>query len=72
MTFNFGLVSFALIRHFDMFVYIPTQGCSVGNFGTNCSRICSPNCKPETCRHTDGACTCASGWTGIDCTTGTF
>lgn len=34
--------------------------------------MCSPNCISDTCRPTDGLCTCAEGWTGHNCTTGTF
>lgn len=45
--------------------------CKEGYFGTNCSRVCSPNCKLDTCRHTDGSCTsCTAGWRGYNCTTG--
>lgn len=29
-----------------------------------------PDCKPDTCRHTDGECSCSAGWTGYNCTTG--
>lgn len=47
--------------------------CKEGYFGTHCSRVCSPHCKPGKCRHTDGSCTlCAEGWTGYNCTTGNF
>lgn len=28
------------------------------------------DCKPDTCRHTDGECSCSAGWTGYNCTTG--
>lgn len=44
--------------------------CIKGYFGTDCSQMCSSNCKPDTCRHTDGWCTCAAGWTCDNCTTG--
>lgn len=44
--------------------------CEKGHFGTNCSQVCSPNCIIDTCRPTDGLCTCAEGWTGRNCTTG--
>ncbi|XP_052695522.1 multiple epidermal growth factor-like domains protein 10 [Crassostrea angulata] len=43
--------------------------CTHGYYGTNCSRVCSPNCKPDTCRHTDGGCYCSAGWMGYNCTT---
>eukprot|EP00105_Crassostrea_gigas_P039840 XP_019923988.1 PREDICTED: multiple epidermal growth factor-like domains protein 10 [Crassostrea gigas] len=43
--------------------------CKKGYFGRNCSRVCFPNCKPDTCRHTDGSCTCAAGYTDYNCTT---
>lgn len=47
--------------------------CSRGYFGPDCLRECSPNCKPDTCRHTDGSCSsCDAGWTGYNCTTGTI
>lgn len=52
------------------FVFIELEACIEGYFGTNCSRVCSPNCKPDTCRHTDGSCSCSPGWTGHNCTTG--
>lgn len=44
--------------------------CEEGHFGTNCSQVCSPNCVSDTCRPTDGLCTCAEGLTGHNCTTG--
>lgn len=53
------------------FVFQPLA-CKEGMFGTNCSRVCSPNCKPDTCRHTDGWCTCVQGLTADNCTTGNF
>lgn len=35
--------------------------CQEGYFGSNCSQVCSPSCKSDTCRHTDGWCnTCAA------------
>lgn len=46
--------------------------CEGGHFGTNCSKVCSPNCVSDTCRPTDGLCTCAAGWAGHNCTTGTL
>lgn len=46
--------------------------CNEGYFGTICSRECSPNCQPDTCRSTDGLCSCAPGWTGDNCTTSKF
>lgn len=53
-----------------LYVYI-FLACSKGYFGTGCSWECSPNCRPDTCLHTDGSCTvCAAGWTGYNCTTG--
>lgn len=47
--------------------------CYKGFFGTNCSRVCSPNCKHGQCRHTNGSCTsCVEGWMGSNCTTGKY
>ncbi|XP_052694743.1 receptor-type tyrosine-protein phosphatase alpha-like [Crassostrea angulata] len=45
------------------------KSCKTGYFGRNCSRVCSPNCKADTCRHTDGSCTCVAGYTDFNCTT---
>lgn len=50
-------------------VYIPLA-CAEGYFGANCSRKCSTHCKPDTCQHADGSCTCTAGWMGNNCTTG--
>lgn len=51
-----------------MYIFL---ACTKGYFGTNCSWVCSPYCKPDTCLHTDGSCTeCVSGWKGYNCTTG--
>lgn len=44
--------------------------CQPGNYGKNCSRACSPNCK--TCRLTDGLCSCKAGWMGDNCTKGDY
>lgn len=47
--------------------------CNEGYFGTNCSRVCSPNCQYGQCRHTNGSCTsCVEGWMGGNCTAGNF
>lgn len=47
--------------------------CNEGYFGTNCSRVCPPNCQPGKCQHTDGSCTsCVEGWMGGNCTTGKY
>lgn len=46
------------------------EACEEGYYGRNCSLDCSPNC--ETCRHTDGFCTCKAGWLGYNCTTGKY
>lgn len=46
--------------------------CKEGYFGTNCSRKCSPNCKSDKCRHTDGWCICDAGLNGGNCTPGKF
>ncbi|XP_052694709.1 protein draper-like isoform X1 [Crassostrea angulata] len=46
------------------------SACGEGYFGHKCSLQCSPNCKSETCRHTDGWCTCAAGLKADNCTTG--
>lgn len=43
------------------------NACIEGYYGINCSLACSPNC--NSCRHTDGMCTCKTGWTGFNCTT---
>lgn len=51
-------------------MYFYPQACAGGYFGANCSRKCSPHCKPDTCRHADGLCTCTAGWTGNNCSTG--
>lgn len=51
-------------------VYFYPPACAEGYFGANCSRKCSPHCKPDTCRHADGSCTCTAGWMGNNCTTG--
>lgn len=45
-----------------------TLACIDGYYGTNCSKECHLNCK--TCRHTDGLCTCTSGWIGPSCDIG--
>lgn len=44
--------------------------CKKGYYGTNCSLECSPKCQPNTCKNTDGGCTCISGWSGNNCTSG--
>lgn len=46
--------------------------CKEGYFGTNCSQKCSPNCKSDTCRHTDGWCICDARLKGGNCTKGKF
>lgn len=51
-------------------VYFYPPACAEGYFGANCSRKCSPHCKPDTCQHADGSCTCSAGWMGKNCTTG--
>lgn len=63
---------YLLLHCIDLYLYIYWPlACEEGYFGTNCSRVCSPNCKPDICRHTDGSCTsCTAGWTGYNCTTG--
>lgn len=53
-------------------MYLKPLACKTGYFGRNCSRVCSPNCKADTCRHTDGSCTCAAGYTDFNCTTGKY
>lgn len=57
---------------YDPFCVFYSLACSKEYFGTNCSQVCSPNCKPETCRPTDGSCICAAGLTADDCTIGNF
>lgn len=49
-------------------LFCSVSACKGGFYGTNCSYVCSPNCK--TCRQTDGLCTCKAGWMGHNCTTG--
>lgn len=51
---------------YEVFVYFPA--CNEGYYGRNCSFVCSPNC--NTCRNTDGMCTCKAGWEGHNCTSG--
>lgn len=66
-------VSSDILRLFLLSVYvffIRHPACTNGYYGTNCSRVCSPNCKPDTFRHIDGACSCSAGWTGYNRTTG--
>lgn len=53
-----------------VFFFIRHPAYTNGYYGTNCSRVCSPNCKPDTFRHTDGECSCSAGWTDYNCTTG--
>lgn len=48
--------------------FFNNKACAEGYYGNRCSFNCSQNC--ETCRHTDGFCTCKDGWLGINCTTG--
>lgn len=63
----FGFVTYDLF----LCIFFLLLACMKGYFGANCSRECSPNCKSDTCRHTDGWCTsCTAGWTGYYCTTG--
>lgn len=69
---NIFPINLILYDIYDLFLYIHLPlACTEGYFGTNCSRVCSPNCNPHTCRHTDGMCeSCTAGWTGYNCTTG--
>lgn len=62
IMFRFNLLSL----HYITPIHIVE--CKKGYYGTNCSLVCSPNCK--TCRHMDGLCTCKAGWMGLNCTTG--
>lgn len=41
--------------------------CETGYFGKKCLRECSSSCKRSTCRHTDGWCICAPGFTADNC-----
>lgn len=41
--------------------------CREGFYGKNCSHSCPFTC--QTCRNTDGLCTCKPGWMGANCTT---
>ncbi|XP_078329579.1 receptor-type tyrosine-protein phosphatase epsilon-like [Crassostrea virginica] len=41
--------------------------CRNGYYGQNCSSLCSTNCK--NCKHTDGTCSCSTGWMGPNCST---
>lgn len=61
---------FFLIGHFVFSSSLYRLACKEGYFGTNCLGKCSPNCKPDTCRHTDGSCSCDAGWMGDNCTQG--
>lgn len=78
--FNLNCINWAFYAFFvDLKFYITYNlfvfyhlACKERQFGTNCSQVCSPNCVSGTCRHTDGACTCAAGWTGYNCSTGTY
>nr|XP_022311777.1 multiple epidermal growth factor-like domains protein 10 [Crassostrea virginica] len=42
-----------------------SKACESGRYGKNCPYTCSSNCK--TCNHTDGTCSCHSGWRGPNC-----
>lgn len=54
-----------------MLFCIQPLACEEGYFGINCFHVCSPYCKPGTCRHTDGWCTfCTANSTADNCTTG--
>ncbi|XP_046562318.1 uncharacterized protein LOC124271261 [Haliotis rubra] len=48
-----------------------TQGCSRGNYGANCTSLCSErNCPGNSsCDHVTGSCDsgCKAGWMGADC-----
>nr|XP_022311211.1 multiple epidermal growth factor-like domains protein 11 [Crassostrea virginica] len=46
---------------------ICNTSCEYGRYGKNCSHNCSSNCK--TCKHTDGTCSCYTGWSGPNCST---
>lgn len=60
-----------LLFYVDVVLLLFTLACNEGHFGTHCSRVCSPYCKPKTCRHTDGSCnSCTAGWMGHNCTKG--
>lgn len=42
--------------------------CKAGYFGRECFSVCLEHCK--VCRHTDGCCSCLTGYTGYRCNTG--
>lgn len=65
----FVLFFFCFLVFFVCFLFFWHTACTNGYYGTNCSLVCSPNCKPDKCRHTDGRCSCSTGWTGYNCTT---
>lgn len=64
--FVFAIVIQHLSDYYRFCIFRPLE-CSKGYFGKNCLRECSPYCKPDTCQHTDGWCTCSSGWMGDNC-----
>lgn len=79
--FNLNYINLAVFMLFlwVLFLFVNTlislfiiSACKEGYFGINCSRKCSPDCKPDTCRHTDGWCLRDEGLKDGNCTTGTF
>lgn len=46
------------------------SACKERYYGRNCSLVCFPNCKSDTCQQTDILCTCDAGWMGDNCTEG--
>lgn len=82
-TFNLNFIFLAVLGcfcGFDFFLLTPLNSvffffllaCKEEYFGTNCSWKCSPHCKIDKCRHTDGWCTCDAGLRGGKCTRGRF
>lgn len=61
--YHHGFAGYLEINYFILIV-----ACEKGFFGRNCSFVCSPNC--ETCRNTDGFCSCKAGWMQPYCSTG--
>lgn len=53
------------ISYYDVFF---STACIEGLYGKNCSHTCPFTC--QTCRNTDGSCSCKPGWMGLHCTTG--
>ena len=57
-------------------IYILSTECPEGNYGLNCSKMCSGHCAGPTfgCDHVDGSCDdgCDAGYIAPLCTEGNF